>query len=51
MFMSEYGSPRSQRPANANFEPGDVRVIFLTETKCKIRLTYVRFNCKRRKVG
>ena len=47
MFMSEYGSPRSQRPANANFEPEDLRVIFLTEPKC----TYIRFNCKRKKVG
>ena len=26
-------------------------MIFLTETKCKIRLIYVRFNCKRKKWG
>ena len=25
-------------------------MIFLTETKCKIRFIYVRFNCKRKKV-
>ena len=27
----------------------DLKVIFLTEIKCKIRLIYVRFNCKRKK--
>ena len=26
-------------------------MIFLTETKCKIRFIYVGFNCKRKKVG
>ena len=26
-------------------------MIFLTETKCKNRFIYVRFNCKRKKVG
>ena len=29
----------------------DLKVIFLTETKCKIRFIYVGFNCKRKKVG
>ena len=29
----------------------DLKVTFLTETKCKIRFIYVRFNCKRKKVG
>ena len=34
---------------NVNFEPivGGLKVIFLTETKCKIRVTYVEVNCKR----
>ena len=32
--MAEYGSHQSQQPENVNFEP----IIFLTETKCKIRL-------------
>ena len=27
----------------------DLKVTFLTETKCKIRFIYVRFNCKRKK--
>ena len=27
----------------------DLKVIFLTETKCKIRFIYVGFNCKRKK--
>ena len=26
-------------------------MIFLTETKWKIRFIYIRFNCKRKKVG
>ena len=26
-------------------------MIFLTETKCKIRFIYVGFNCKRKKSG
>ena len=29
----------------------DIRAIFFTETKCKIRFVYVRFNCKRKKWG
>ena len=27
----------------------DLKVTFLTETKCKIRFIYVGFNCKRKK--
>ena len=53
MSMAEYGSRRSQLPANVNFDPilRGLKVIFLTETKCKIRFIYVGFNCKRKKVG
>ena len=29
----------------------ELKVIFLTETKCKIRFIYVGFNCKRKEVG
>ena len=29
----------------------DLKIIFLTETKCKIRFIYVRFDCKRKKWG
>ena len=29
----------------------DLKVIFFTETKCKIRFIYVGVNCKRKKVG
>ena len=29
----------------------DLKVIFLTETKCKIRFIYVGVNCKRKKSG
>ena len=49
----KYGSRRSQQPDNVNFEPiiRGLKVIFLTETKCKIRIIYVRFNCKRKKWG
>ena len=32
---AEYGSQQSDQPENVNFE--DLKVIFLTETKCKIR--------------
>ena len=48
----EYGSQRSDQPENVNFEPiiSGLKVIFLTETKCKIRFIYVGFNCKRKKV-
>ena len=44
---AEYGSQQSDQPENVNFE--DLKVIFLTEAKCKIRFIYVRFNCKRKK--
>ena len=36
---AEYGSHQLKE---------NVRVIFLSETKCKIRFIYVRFNCKRK---
>ena len=38
---------------NFNFEPiiRGLKVIFFTETKCKIRFIYARFNCKRKKWG
>ena len=38
---------------NVNFEPiiEDLKVIFFTETKCKICFIYVGFNCKRKKWG
>ena len=36
---------------NVNFEPIVRGLIFLTETKCKIRFIYVGFNCKRKKFG
>ena len=26
----------------------DLKIIFLTETKCKIRFIYVRFDCKKK---
>ena len=29
----------------------DLKLMFLTETKCKIRFIYVGVNCKRKKVG
>ena len=46
---AEYGSQRSDQPENVNFEPINLKVTFLTETKCKIRLIYVRLKCKRKK--
>ena len=53
--MAKYGSRRSQQPQNVsgmlNQLEENLKVIFLTETKCKIRLIYVRFNCKRKKWG
>ena len=30
---------------------GGLKVVFLTETKCKIRFILVRFNCKRERWG
>ena len=53
MIMAEYGSRRSQLPANVNFEPikRGLKNDNLTGTRCKIRFIYVRFNCKRQKVG
>ena len=46
MNMAEYGSQRSKQPENVNLE--DLKVIFLTETKCKIRFIYVIFHCTRK---
>ena len=41
-----------REPQNVNPQPIiREQVIFLTETKCKIRSIYVRFNCKRKKLG
>ena len=39
---------RSQQPEYVNFVKfEDLKVIFLTETKCKICFIYVRFSCKK----
>ena len=53
MNMAKYGSRRSQQAANANFEPiiRGLKVIFFTETTCKIHVIYVGFNCKRKNWG
>ena len=46
------GSQQSEQPKHVNFE------LYIREfridifwTKCKIRFIYVRFNCKRKKMG
>ena len=55
MNMAKYGSRRSQQPKNIsamlNQLEENLKVIFFTETKCKIRFIYVGFNCKRQKWG
>ena len=35
---------------NQLYDKDDLKVIFLTEFKCKIRFIYVGFNCKIKKV-
>ena len=59
MNMAKYGSRRSQQPKNVsamlNQLEENLKVIFLTETKCKIRFIYIYiyigFNCKMKKGG
>ena len=41
----------SLRMSTLNPLEEDLKVIFLTETKCKARFIYVRFNYKRKKWG
>ena len=38
----------AEEPQYLNQLQEDLKVIFLTETKCKIRFIYVGFNCKRK---
>ena len=45
------GGRSSQRMSILNQLNEDFKVIFLTETKSKIRFTYVRLTCKRKKWG
>ena len=50
--MKMAGIWRSQQPEYVNFVKfEDLKVIFLTETKCKICFIHVRFNRKRKNVG
>ena len=50
--MAEYGCRQSMQPMSIlNQLLEDLKAIFLTETKCKIRFRYVRFDSKRKKWG
>ena len=50
MDMANYGSRWSQQPEKVNFQE-DLKVIFLTETKCKIRFKYDTIQLQKKKVG
>ena len=49
----KYGSRRSQQPDNVNFEPiiRGLKVTFLTETKCKIRIILCKIQLQKKKSG
>ena len=51
MNMAKYGSRRSQQPKNVsamlNQLEENLKVIFLTATKCKIRFIYICQGCPR----